>query len=405
MQKKIDVLYVSTLCSEKIIREMMELNLGRTNLAAQKFHRLIAQGMALNEDLFDIKVLAVPDYQKSLTINRVIVKADEIEYGVKYTYVPIVLIPIIKRIVVTLYLCYKILNWRFTGKFGKRMVVFDILNTGTAVVAVLLSKLMWFRAVAVVTDLPTFMYVLKDRKSLVNKLTIRLQNLLLHFSDGFIFLTEEMNNAVNRTSKAYCIIEGLSDSRLLSHVAETTNRNNLKIFHYSGGLYENFGIKTLVDAFLKLKNDDVRLHLYGSGDLENYIKECASNDTRIKFFGYKDNSEVLKDQLQSLVLLNPRFTHENYTRYSFPSKTIEYMASGIPLLTTKLPGIPIEYFDYVYLFTEENVDGYKTALERILMVPRKELDHFGKQAKNFVLTHKNNKVQTVKIYNAFSTEV
>ena len=33
------------------------------------------------------------------------------------------------------------------------------------------------------------------------------------------------------------------------------------------------------------------------------------------------------------------------------------MACGTPLLTTKLPGIPDEYYEYCYTLDDETVDG------------------------------------------------
>ncbi len=45
---------------------------------------------------------------------------------------------------------------------------------------------------------------------------------------------------------------------------------------------------------------------------------------------------------------------------------MEYMVSGTPLVTTSLPGMPEEYKDYVYIFTEENVYGIYSTLKLIL---------------------------------------
>lgn len=402
MKEKLNVLYVSTLCSERLISEMLSLKLGFPNLAAQKFHRLLAQGMALNVDLFNINVLSAPEYQGSINSERVVFKETETEAGVCYHYAPIILIPALKRIVIVIYLFAKIVKWRLTSKYKKNVIVFDILNLSTSIVSLFVSKILRIKSIAIVTDLPSLMYVLQDKESVFDKLSIKLQNRLLGISDGYVFLTEAMNETLNQNAKPYCIIEGLSDIQLLS-----LNNNELvvkehKVFHYSGGLYEKFGVKALIDAFMKINRDDIRLHLFGNGELTSYIELCIEKDSRIIFFGFRNNQEVLEDQLSALVLVNPRFTHEDYTKYSFPSKTMEYMASGVPLLTTRLPGIPKEYFDFVYVFEEENFEGYRTAMERTLNIPEKELIFLGNQAKNFVLQHKNNKIQAEKFYKTFS---
>ena len=42
------------------------------------------------------------------------------------------------------------------------------------------------------------------------------------------------------------------------------------------------------------------------------------------------------------------------SKYFFPSKMMDYLASGTPTISTKLKGIPEEYFNYC--FTIENGD-------------------------------------------------
>ena len=99
------------------------------------------------------------------------------------------------------------------------------------------------------------------------------------------------------------------------------------------------------------------------------------------------------------LLVNVRDSGEQYTRYSFPSKTMEYMSSGTPLLTTRLSGIPDEYFDYVYALDDESEEGLKKTLDSILSKTPQELDQKGKSAKNFVKNNKNYVVQAERIYN------
>ena len=107
----------------------------------------------------------------------------------------------------------------------------------------------------------------------------------------------------------------------------------------------------------------------------------------------------MADELKATLLVNPRFTTEKLTRYSFPSKNMEYMASGTPLLTTNLPGMPNEYHNYVFLFREETVDGYADAIRRVLTYSDWELQDFGRKASQFVLQNKNNVQQGLRVLN------
>ncbi|MBP3927161.1 MAG: glycosyltransferase family 1 protein, partial [Clostridium sp.] len=82
---------------------------------------------------------------------------------------------------------------------------------------------------------------------------------------------------------------------------------------------------------------------------------------------------------------------------SFPSKTMEYMASGTPVLTTVLPGMPKEYHPYVYLLEDETADGISEMLKKVLGNSEEDLFRKGMEARRFVLEQKNNVIQAQKI--------
>ena len=97
------------------------------------------------------------------------------------------------------------------------------------------------------------------------------------------------------------------------------------------------------------------------------------------------------------MLLNIRNSEDVYTKYSFPSKMIEYMLSGTPVLTTKLSGIPDEYNPYCYLATERSAEAIAQQIDSILASGQKQLTVLGAKAKNFVIESKNAFVQAKKI--------
>lgn len=406
-KKKVDLLYVSSLCSDSLLKEILNKNLGNPNLAAQKYHRLLVEGIGLNKDLFKINVIGIPEYNYSQKKIFRLTNSD-IENEIEYNYAPLIFIPLIKWVVISIYLFYKIFIWRFKGNKNEKFIVFDILNLSTSIVSTISSKLFRLKTVTIVTDLPEMMYILQPKVFFINKLTYLLKNFLMKCSDGYVFLTKQMNTYVNTNNKPYVIIEGLADinsNNIYNTLNINSNKNYNKIIHYSGGLYEKFGVKMLIDSFMLIKREDIRLHIFGIGDMTEYILKCKAIDKRIEFFGYKHNSIVLSDQLNSTLLINPRFSKGMYNNFSFPSKTIEYMSSGVPLLTTQLPGIPFEYFNFVYLLEDESIIGYKNTIEKILNIPKSELNEFGSSAKKFILNNKNNKIQAQKFYDIFSLSI
>ena len=127
------------------------------------------------------------------------------------------------------------------------------------------------------------------------------------------------------------------------------------------------------------------------------MKALSEKYDNVIYLGIAPNSEIVKSELRATLLVNPRPTNEEYTKYSFPSKNMEYMASGTPVLTTKLPGMPEEYNEYVYLLEDESAEGVCNALKEILTKPAEELYQKGKEAKEFVVREKNNVKQAEKL--------
>ena len=127
------------------------------------------------------------------------------------------------------------------------------------------------------------------------------------------------------------------------------------------------------------------------------MKEYCKKFPSIKYMGVKPNAEIVEEELKASLLVNPRHSTGEYTEYSFPSKNLEYMVSGTPVLTTELAGMPDEYKDYVFLIKDETSDGIAQDFRDILSQTPEELHAFGVRAKEFVLREKNNVIAAKKI--------
>lgn len=219
--------------------------------------------------------------------------------------------------------------------------------------------------------------------------------------NGFVFLTEQMNERV-KTEKPYCIVEGIYNS---SEDRKIIAKNDeVKTIFYSGMLYEKFGVKKLLDAFRSLKNPNYRLQICGCGELEECIRESALIDKRIQFLGLIDRKKALELQSMASLLVNPRTPEGDFTKYSFPSKDIEYLVSGTPTLIYQLPGIPTEYYDYCYSLgpNELSVEDLGEKINEILSLPDSINEALGQSARNFIIEKKNDKVQAKKIIKLIS---
>ncbi len=249
----------------------------------------------------------------------------------------------------------------------------------------------------VVPDLPEFMNM-TEQSGLIRKLK-GLSNKVLYQKvkeiDSFVVLTSHMPKALGVENKPYVVVEGIADPQEITY--GKGDREDIKKVVYTGALQEKYGIKVLVDSFVKLDSTDVQLLLYGSGDMVSYIKEFSQKDSRIYYGGIVPHKDIRKIQEEAYLLVNPRNSKEEYTKYSFPSKTMEYMDAGRPVLMYRLPGIPEEYDDYLLYVDSEQEDGLYYALNQVLSLPRDALNKLGLDGKAFVKANKNCERQCKKI--------
>ena len=131
---------------------------------------------------------------------------------------------------------------------------------------------------------------------------------------------------------------------------------------YTGKLNERFGVKNLVDAFLGIRDPAYRLVLCGRGDCERYVKEMQQRDSRVCYLGQVPAAEAKAWVAKASVLVNPRQNNEVYTKYSFPSKNIEYLLSGNPVVAYKLDGMPEVYERFITMVKDDSVQALRAAI-------------------------------------------
>ena len=204
-----------------------------------------------------------------------------------------------------------------------------------------------------------------------------------------------MNDVINTGHKPFVVVEGLVDEASLA--AAPSEKAPGKVVMYAGTLHERFGIRTLVEAFQAPELEDAQLWIFGNGDYQEQVEKASASQRNIVYRGVVSRVDTLRFERMATLLVNPRPTADELTRYSFPSKTIEYMASGTPLLTTRLAGIPADYSDHLYWFDGESPRAMASRIAELLGQPRESLEAFGARARAFVLETKTATMQARKI--------
>lgn len=387
-------MYVSALTSKRLLEEIRVKTGKSPSFAVQKFTRLIVSGFVKNGK--DIESLSSVPYASQYSTGLIASFGKEVEEGIKYNYIPSIRLSVLTNLSQVIYTFFKVFFWGLSDR-KNRCLVGDVLNVSIGLSSLLAARLAGIKAVGVVTDIPSLMLRGGSNRSLRLRMADKLTEKYVSLYTDYVLLTDQMSNIVNPHHRPYVVMEGLADSDFLKKNTLDLPKASPRIVMYAGGLHERYGLKTLVEAFSKLTMDDVQLLIYGTGPFVEDLKCYALQDHRIVYGGTVSNEEIVLTEQKATLLVNPRPTHEEFTKYSFPSKNIEYMASGTPLLTTKLPGMPLEYYSYVYLFEKEDVDGYYQALNEVLSKTNDELAKVGRSAREFITKYKNNTYQTKRI--------
>ena len=260
------------------------------------------------------------------------------------------------------------------------------------------------KTVCMIADLPEFVNVRKLRglANIYNKYEVKESSSLYKYVDKFILLTQQMAEKL-KINSPYLVIEGVAtDERQFEDNPLFGKYKNEKYVFYGGTLNYRFGIMTLLDAFARIEVENIKLIICGCGEAESLIKERQVHDERILYLGKIDRKNVLALQKNAVVLINPRQNNEEFTKYSFPSKNLEYLSSGVPLIAYKLDGIPNEYDDYIIYPENDSVYSLSDTITNICNLTKEERKAIGLKAKKFVLENKNNKVQAKKIIDFIS---
>jgi glycosyltransferase involved in cell wall biosynthesis len=169
------------------------------------------------------------------------------------------------------------------------------------------------------------------------------------------------------------------------------------VFLYGGSLSAARGTTLLLDAFRRLEGSQYRLWITGEGDARADVEAAAAADPRIQYWGFVSYDNALELYRRATILVNPHLTGVRSGRYQFPSKLIEYLASGRPVVSTRTPEIEREYGDVVVLAGDESPDALAAAMRETAARSEADLAAFGIRGREFVLREKTWERQGARI--------
>ena len=234
-----------------------------------------------------------------------------------------------------------------------------------------------------------------DMRRFMTKHAVKRGNKLVRLAkccESFVVLSKYLVKPLEVAERPYLVTECICDEKQ-EQSKRTDGKNN--IFLYTGTLDKEFGIIDMVDAFLKLS--DMELWLCGDGNARDYIKTVSGVCNHIKYYGYVNQNQLKELRNQSDYLINPRRPTGSYTKYSFPSKTAEYMMSAKPIVMYKLEAIPDDYDKYLNYLTADTSEGMEKELRKIASRSYDELIRKAEQGREYLLQHRTKTKVCAKI--------
>ncbi len=247
----------------------------------------------------------------------------------------------------------------------------------------------------IVADLPVYMSKYTGLKKMLKDLDCGLMKKHLSVVDKYILYTEPMAEYLGLSKGQYMVMEGLFDTAKID-LSYHAPQNEKKICIYAGSLSMRYAVDRMIEAFEK-SDVDGELRLYGPAYQWEPLSKKFPELEKVRYMGRLSPEQMFETMRCADLLINPRPSSLVLSQYSFPSKTFEYMATGVPVLMTKLPGMPEEYYPHLFFFEDESLEGFIKAFRDVLSSDEAERRRKGHSAASFILKEKNCRKQVERI--------
>lgn len=260
--------------------------------------------------------------------------------------------------------------------------------------AVLASRGLRLNVAVVLTDPPGVIRTEDGRlRTFLKRIDIGIVRAALARTDAVVVLAEALAEDF-APGVPYLVVEGLLD---VPRVESRIEDPSAKTVVFAGSLRAEYGVANLVEAFRAIRAEDVRLEIYGRGPLEPWLVDQAEVDPRIATPRLVPPEALPEIYAGATVLVQPRQVDQDFVRYSFPSKLIEYMASGTPTVSTRLPTIPPEYETHVVWSEGDTPASLARAIVEVSSWSQERRRTFGEGAARFIRDSRSTRTQGNRI--------
>lgn len=393
------ILVVSRTCSPRKYDEIFNRRFKPMLDTNQKFILSLIEGLSAQDNITVDCVTSLP-ISHSCYPEKIIKSEEETCGDIFYHYCDCINYPVIRTLTVKHSIKVFVKKYIKKHRSEKITVLCDgLIAEANSITGYLRKK--GIPSVALVTDIPnivTGLSSVKSVKSLLLKKYGKYATKLLQSFDRYVFLTRQMNEICNSNNKPYMIMECIVTPVDID-IIPSEKLSDKPVVLYAGKLHSDFGVLELAGAAEYLR-DFCEIWLYGGhGNCGDELKMLAERNPNLKIHGIVKLSEIYKLEKNAQILINPRPNEKDFTKYSFPSKTAEYMMMQIPVVMYKLDGIPDEYDEYLYYIKDKTSESIADKIRLVLCEDESKRLQKAETARKFIVENKNNLIQAKRLVN------
>jgi glycosyltransferase involved in cell wall biosynthesis len=151
------------------------------------------------------------------------------------------------------------------------------------------------------------------------------------------------------------LLRGILDNDLI-----TQHRNGKakkeKIMLFTGSLMSLKNIENLIEAWKSLQPLQWQLHITGTGQLDNYVRQASASLPSIVFHGLVDRKKLNELLCKAAICVNPNCISTSVGNI-FPFKIVEYLAGGGHVLSTTIEDVGPELAKGITMIDSDDVSS------------------------------------------------
>jgi glycosyltransferase involved in cell wall biosynthesis len=371
-------------------------------VSAVKYQTALLEGLAINgaevSILSTLPISSFPKNRKLFVRSKKFTLSERAPAGLLMGFINLPVVKLACRLATSLFSGFVVLR----RNHPTSAILIYSAHTPFLLASIILKRILGTRLVVIIPDLPLHMAGKPEAgiRGVAKRFDDRLLKALVGSADLVVPITADIVTDWLPTNSRYLVVEGVAPlgDRTLPARKEVAIGQRKRLVY--AGTFSH--IEKFARMFSSNKDIDAEIIFLGGGPEGEVLKSLALDDYRIVVKPFKHGADYEKEMASADFLLNPRDTEWHGSKYSFPSKLFEYMLMNRPILSTRMRGIPEEYFDCFLTIDDTEPDLFRESFITALSCSPAELKKRISKGRDMALNDKSPTAVGARLLNAIA---